>query len=339
MIHSTEGEEPVPCYGQQVRFLLSRRNLCKYDEADYISFPVSFASLEQEIHHKIMSLGFEDCKVYISNVDSQSSAEGGIIVQVIGEMSNAGGPWRKFAQTFFLAEQPNGYFVLNDICRYLKEEGDEAEVSAAAVPATEEVQPESQKQESQPSIDAAPAAVDPLLFDDSPIASASYQEATPVSEVAPAAEEPASANASSDSFTFHTDNSLLAPTANGVSHEEASAPEPVAEGPVETVTKEEETFEVPEEAEEEKPVPAAPETVEETPAVAEAVDEPVAPAPPVPSTAPAPTTSAPPAGPKTWASLAASNAAKWSQISKEHKGVSAAAPVRLSSRSLTPLCR
>ena len=38
-----------------------------------------------------MSLGFEDCKVYISNVDSQSSAEGGIIVQVIGEMSNRGG--------------------------------------------------------------------------------------------------------------------------------------------------------------------------------------------------------------------------------------------------------
>lgn len=29
-----------------------------------------------------MSLAFEDCKVYISNVDSQSSAEGGIIVQV-----------------------------------------------------------------------------------------------------------------------------------------------------------------------------------------------------------------------------------------------------------------
>ena len=74
-----------------------------------------------------MSLGFENCKVFISNVDSQSSAEGGIIVQVIGEMSNAGGPWRKFAQTFFLAEQPSGYYVLNDIFRYLKEEEDEAE--------------------------------------------------------------------------------------------------------------------------------------------------------------------------------------------------------------------
>lgn len=79
-----------------------------------------------------MSLGFEDCKVFVSTVDSQSSAEGGIIIQVVGELSNRGGPWRKFAQTFFLAEQPNGYFVLNDIFRYIKEESDEDETSPAA---------------------------------------------------------------------------------------------------------------------------------------------------------------------------------------------------------------
>ena len=72
-----------------------------------------------------MSLGFEDCKVFVSTVDSQSSAESGIVVQVVGELSNMGGPWRKFAQTFFLAEQPNGYFVLNDIFRYIREEIDD----------------------------------------------------------------------------------------------------------------------------------------------------------------------------------------------------------------------
>lgn len=37
-------------------------------------------------------------------------------------MSNKGGPSHKFAQTFFLAEQPNGYYVLNDVFRFLKEE-------------------------------------------------------------------------------------------------------------------------------------------------------------------------------------------------------------------------
>lgn len=73
---------------------------------------------EQDIHTKFMSLGFDDCKVFVNSVDAQPSAAGGIIVQVLGEMSNANGPWKRFAQTFFLAEQPNGYFVLNDVFRY-----------------------------------------------------------------------------------------------------------------------------------------------------------------------------------------------------------------------------
>ncbi len=51
---------------------------------------------------------------------------------MLGELSNNGGAWRKFAQTFFLAEQPNGYYVLNDIFRYLKDE-DEIEAEAEAV--------------------------------------------------------------------------------------------------------------------------------------------------------------------------------------------------------------
>ena len=131
-LHGTEGEDEQTCYGQQ------------------------------EIHEKIVSIGFQDCKVFIHSVDAQSSANGGIIIQVIGEMSNKGEAWRKFVQTFFLAEQPNGYFVLNDIFRFLKEdtaepEDGEAEAEAEAsaeVPAVEE-----------PSVDAeeapAPAAAEP----------------------------------------------------------------------------------------------------------------------------------------------------------------------------------
>ncbi|KAF5390815.1 hypothetical protein D9757_004510 [Collybiopsis confluens] len=104
-IHGSEGEDGKTCHGQQ------------------------------EIHAQITSLGFQDCKIFIHSVDAQSSADGGIIIQVIGEMSNSNGPWRKFVQTFFLAEQPNGYFVLNDIFRFLKEDSvedipDEPELSA-----------------------------------------------------------------------------------------------------------------------------------------------------------------------------------------------------------------
>ncbi|KAI8901460.1 hypothetical protein BC833DRAFT_562476 [Globomyces pollinis-pini] len=81
---------------------------------------------QKDINVQIASLGFNQCKVFVSNVDSQNSMNGGVIVQVLGELSNNGEACHKFCQTFFLAEQPEGYFVLNDIFRYLKEDIDNA---------------------------------------------------------------------------------------------------------------------------------------------------------------------------------------------------------------------
>lgn len=55
-------------------------------------------------------------------------------------MSNKSEPHHKFVQTFVLAEQPNGYFVLNDIFRYLKDDEDEIvddEPSQPEIPAEE----------------------------------------------------------------------------------------------------------------------------------------------------------------------------------------------------------
>ena len=61
-------------------------------------------------------------------------------------MSNKAAPHRKFVQTFVLAEQPNGYFVLNDIFRYISEDEDEevenevapdAESASMAAPETQ----------------------------------------------------------------------------------------------------------------------------------------------------------------------------------------------------------
>ncbi len=69
-------------------------------------------------------LDIQDCKVRVLNVDSQAS-HNNIVVQVIGEMSNKSEPHHRFVQTFVLAEQPNGYFVLNDIFRYLNDDEDE----------------------------------------------------------------------------------------------------------------------------------------------------------------------------------------------------------------------
>lgn len=77
----------------------------------------------QAINDRIKEQEIQDCKVRVTNVDCQSSFNN-IVVQVIGEMSNRAAPPRKFVQTFVLAEQPNGYFVLNDIFRYM---GDDEE--------------------------------------------------------------------------------------------------------------------------------------------------------------------------------------------------------------------
>lgn len=91
-------------------------------------------------------------------MDSQESFKN-IVVQVIGEMSNKAAPHRKFVQTFVLAEQPNGYFVLNDIFRYINEEEEEEPLieeatglpvtapepepeTAALTPPTDDIEPE-----------------------------------------------------------------------------------------------------------------------------------------------------------------------------------------------------
>src|SRR5947209_9880257 len=69
-------------------------------------------------------LDIQDCKVRVLNVDSQASFDN-IVVQVIGEMSNKSEPHHRFVQTFVLATQQNGYYVLNDIFRYLNDDEDE----------------------------------------------------------------------------------------------------------------------------------------------------------------------------------------------------------------------
>uniref|UniRef100_A0AAR5Q5L7 NTF2 domain-containing protein n=1 Tax=Dendroctonus ponderosae TaxID=77166 RepID=A0AAR5Q5L7_DENPD len=77
---------------------------------------------QKQIHLKIQQLHFRDCHAKITQVDSQSTLGGGVVVQVSGELSNAGEPMRRFTQTFVLALQsPKKYYVHNDIFRYQDE--------------------------------------------------------------------------------------------------------------------------------------------------------------------------------------------------------------------------
>ncbi|KAI0976304.1 hypothetical protein F4678DRAFT_220361 [Xylaria arbuscula] len=152
----------------------------------------------QNIQDRIKDLDFQNCKVRVSNVDSQASFEN-IVIQVIGETANKAGDPKKFVQTFVLAQQPAGYFVLNDILRFIDEEGEEepaeqaeqeAEVEAAPVAEeTKESEPVEESVEAQtPSFDAE--AIDKKLEE----VNAAPQEVTPVNGDAapePAVEEPA----------------------------------------------------------------------------------------------------------------------------------------------------
>ncbi|KAG6836211.1 hypothetical protein H0H93_010270 [Arthromyces matolae] len=219
--HGTEGEEIKPCYGQQ------------------------------EIHNKITSIGFQDCKVFIHSVDAQSSANGGIIIQVIGEMSNHGDVWRKFVQTFFLAEQPNGYFVLNDIFRFLKEETvesddgeDAAEVEApaaaepvAAAPASPVPAPAPVAEPVQPP-EPAPVAAEPVAAvaqepptTDVPEPEPVAQAPSPVPEVAQPVSTPV---AQPNGHTPTPEPEKVATPAPAPAPVLAPAPEPVAPSPAST---------------------------------------------------------------------------------------------------------
>lgn len=291
-IHGTEGEDGQPSYGQH------------------------------EIHEKILSIGFQDCKVYIHSVDAQASANKGIVVQAIGEMSNNNEPWRKFAQTFFLAEQPNGYFVLNDIFRYLKEDSDE----------------ESPEEEDEAAGAIAAGVVDEeIVPEPAPGVENNYH---PNPQQQSRADPPPALESQLAPPEAHVETTTPHTNGNGVHHAESPvSPEPAPAEPTP--------------APEEEPTPAAP--AEPSPASPSPVLAPAEPATPAPPTAEepvaeeptppaaAPSTSAPPPAaqptapapaprpaapekPKTWANLAAVKPTAWgSALATEVKGVSAAA--------------
>uniref|UniRef100_A0A3Q2CTG9 G3BP stress granule assembly factor 2b n=1 Tax=Cyprinodon variegatus TaxID=28743 RepID=A0A3Q2CTG9_CYPVA len=76
---------------------------------------------QAEIHKKVMSLQFSECHTKIRHVDAHATLSDGVVVQVLGELSNNGQPMRKFMQTFVLAPEgsvANKFYVHNDIFCY-----------------------------------------------------------------------------------------------------------------------------------------------------------------------------------------------------------------------------
>ncbi|KAG7632494.1 RNA recognition motif domain [Arabidopsis suecica] len=82
---------------------------------------MSITSTLQAIDKKIMALGYGVISAEIATVDTQESHGGGYIVLVTGYLTGKDSVRRTFSQTFFLAPQETGYFVLNDMFRFIDE--------------------------------------------------------------------------------------------------------------------------------------------------------------------------------------------------------------------------
>lgn len=81
----------------------------------------AFSKPLQQIHRLVMSLSYTG--IEIKTAHSLESWNGGILVMVSGSVHVKGySATKKFVETFFLAPQEKGYFVLNDIFHYVDEE-------------------------------------------------------------------------------------------------------------------------------------------------------------------------------------------------------------------------
>ncbi|ONK73758.1 uncharacterized protein A4U43_C04F34970 [Asparagus officinalis] len=97
-----------------------------YQESSKLTRPgpqgvMSSVTTLQAINDKIMSMDFGGFMAEIKTVDSQDSVNGGVLVLVTGYLTGKDNVRRNFTQSFFLATQDKGYFVLNDIFRYVEE--------------------------------------------------------------------------------------------------------------------------------------------------------------------------------------------------------------------------
>ena len=88
--------------------------------------------MDQAINETIVSLNYEDFTAEIKTADAQESYDKGVIVLVTGCLTGKDNVRRKFSQTFFLAPQDKGYYVLNDVFRYI-EENDAPQLSSASI--------------------------------------------------------------------------------------------------------------------------------------------------------------------------------------------------------------
>ncbi|XP_077387356.1 ras GTPase-activating protein-binding protein 1 [Festucalex cinctus] len=142
---------------------------------------------QSDIHKRVMALSFRDCHTKIRHVDAHATLSEGVVVQVMGELSNNMQPMRKFMQTFVLAPEgtvANKFYVHNDVFRYQ----DEVFADSDSEPPEESDEEVEELEERVPSPD--------VMADESVPA---FYQPTSIPEVAHPADEPEAAAATTAS--------------------------------------------------------------------------------------------------------------------------------------------
>nr|GMD25683.1 putative G3BP-like protein [Ipomoea batatas] len=86
------------------------------------------------IREMIMASDFKGCLVEVEDVHSQDSLQGSILVVVTGLATGEDNSQRKFSQTFVLAKHNTGFFVINDILRFLDDKEPKSTLVADSEP-------------------------------------------------------------------------------------------------------------------------------------------------------------------------------------------------------------
>lgn len=97
-----------------------------YQDSSVISRPepdgvMKSVTTMKDINDKICSMDYKNYKAEIMTADAQDSVKDGVILLVTGCLTGLDNLRKRFTQTFFLAPQEVGYFVLNDVFRYMDE--------------------------------------------------------------------------------------------------------------------------------------------------------------------------------------------------------------------------
>ncbi|XP_059306080.1 nuclear transport factor 2-like isoform X2 [Lycium ferocissimum] len=116
-----------------------------YQDSSVLGHPdsngvMSSVTTIKNINDMICSLDYKNYKAEIKTADAQESFKDGVIVLVTGCLTGKDNLRRKFTHTFFLAPRNNGYFVLNDVFRYVEE--NETDTVLEMINGTEDVQSE-----------------------------------------------------------------------------------------------------------------------------------------------------------------------------------------------------